>query len=197
MPRLKAETREARRNHLLDAAARCFVRLGVSRTTMSDILAEAGVSAGAAYAHFRSKEDLIEEMTRRSVTRDVSMIRACGVPGDMAATLSTIVDLFFADWREPGARESTHLDVGVLAEAQGNQRVAEALRDSARQDLLALATALANAAGGRPQRFSAQAHAIAALMVGLIVLWHVDPGLDPFGVEKQVRTIIAALEEEQ
>ena len=194
MPRLKAETRQARRDHLLDAAARCFSRLGVSRTTMSDILAEAGVSAGAAYAHFRSKEDLIEEMTRRSVTRDVAMIRACGVPGDMAATLTALIDLMYADWREPGAHEDTHLDVAILAEAQSNQRVSAALRESARQDLLALATALATGAGGRPQRFSAQARVIAAMVLGLTVLWHVDPGLDPFGVEKQVRIVLAALE---
>jgi len=178
----------------MDAAARCFIRLGVSRTTMSDILAEAGVSAGAAYAHFRSKEDLIEEMIRRSVTRDVAMIRACGVPGDMAATLTALVDLLYADWREPGAHDDTHLDVGTWAEAQGNQRVAEALREAAQQDLLALATALATAAGQRPQRFSKQARVIAALVLGLTALWHIDPDLDPSGVEKQVRTIIAALE---
>ena len=194
MPRLTERTREARRNHLMDAAERCFMRLGVSRTTMSDILVEAGVSAGAAYAHFRSKEDLIEAMTQRSVTRDVQMIRACGVPGDMAATLKALADLLYADWREPDAHEDTHLDVAILAEAQSNQRVAEALRESARQDLLALATALATAAGKRPQRFSAQARVIMALVLGLTVMWHVDPDLNPFSVEKQVRAIISALE---
>lgn len=195
MPRLKTETRQARRNHLMDAAARCFIRLGVSRTTMSDILTEAGVSAGAAYAHFRSKEDLIEAMIQRSVTRDVSAFLACGVPGDMPATLTALVDLMYADWRQPGARDDTHMDVGTLAEAQGNERVAAALRESARRDLLALATALATATGEGPQHFSAQAKVIAALILGLTMLWHVDAELDPFGVEKQVRTIIAALED--
>jgi hypothetical protein len=47
--------------------------------------------------------------------------------------------------------------------------------------------------GVRPQRFSGQARVIGALVLGLTVLWHVDPDVDPFSVEKQVRTVFAAL----
>jgi AcrR family transcriptional regulator len=51
--------REVTANHLLETALRLFRRKGFERTTMRDIAEEAGLSVGAAYYHFRSKEDLV------------------------------------------------------------------------------------------------------------------------------------------
>ncbi|HLK89713.1 MAG TPA: TetR family transcriptional regulator [Polyangia bacterium] len=51
--------REATGNHLLETALRLFRRKGFDRTTMRDIAEEAGLSVGATYYHFRSKEDLV------------------------------------------------------------------------------------------------------------------------------------------
>ena len=59
MPKLKPEVQTARREHILDAAEHCFARTGFHRTTMHDICREAGVSPGALYVYFDSKEALI------------------------------------------------------------------------------------------------------------------------------------------
>jgi TetR/AcrR family transcriptional regulator, repressor for uid operon len=45
-----------RRTRILDAAETCFVRSGFHRTTMQDVAAEAGMSAGNLYRYFPSKE---------------------------------------------------------------------------------------------------------------------------------------------
>jgi AcrR family transcriptional regulator len=50
--------RAARRAELLAAAARRFDRVGYEATTMADVAAEAGVSKGATYLYFPSKESL-------------------------------------------------------------------------------------------------------------------------------------------
>jgi AcrR family transcriptional regulator len=60
MPKLKPEVQHQRREHILDAAERCFARAGFHRTTMHDICREAGVSPGALYVYFDSKEALFE-----------------------------------------------------------------------------------------------------------------------------------------
>jgi AcrR family transcriptional regulator len=53
------ELRAARRAEILSAACRCFARDGFHATSMADIIAEAGVSAGAVYKYFPSKDQLI------------------------------------------------------------------------------------------------------------------------------------------
>ncbi len=62
MPRITAERREARRAQIVAAARRCFSRDGFHETSMPDIAAEAGLSVGASYRYFPSKEDLVLEV---------------------------------------------------------------------------------------------------------------------------------------
>lgn len=59
MPRITAERREAKRAQIVAAARRCFARDGFHQTSMPDIAAEAGVSAGAPYRYFAGKEEII------------------------------------------------------------------------------------------------------------------------------------------
>ena len=49
---------EAKRSHLLEAAAACFARSGYDGTSMNDVAAAAKVSKGSVYDYFKSKEDL-------------------------------------------------------------------------------------------------------------------------------------------
>ncbi|MFF3324882.1 TetR/AcrR family transcriptional regulator [Streptomyces sp. NPDC002889] len=60
MARVSQEHLDARRRQIIDGASRCFARNGFHATSMQDILREAGLSAGAVYRYFRSKEELIE-----------------------------------------------------------------------------------------------------------------------------------------
>ncbi|MEU0088131.1 TetR/AcrR family transcriptional regulator [Streptomyces sp. NPDC006274] len=59
MARVSQEHLDARRRQILDGAARCVSRNGFHATSMQDILRESGLSAGAVYRYFRSKEELI------------------------------------------------------------------------------------------------------------------------------------------
>ncbi|WP_019925241.1 TetR/AcrR family transcriptional regulator [Nocardia sp. BMG111209] len=59
MPRITPERREAKRAEIVAAARRCFSRDGFHQTSMPDIATEAGVSAGAPYRYFASKEEII------------------------------------------------------------------------------------------------------------------------------------------
>ncbi|WP_431784057.1 TetR/AcrR family transcriptional regulator [Streptomyces chumphonensis] len=59
MARVSQEHLTARRRQILDGARRCFTRNGFHATSMQDVLQETGLSAGAVYRYFRSKDDLI------------------------------------------------------------------------------------------------------------------------------------------
>lgn len=58
---------EERQQRILDAAARLFVHYGYDKTTVSEIAQAAGVSKGAIYLHFKSKDDLFETLLIREM----------------------------------------------------------------------------------------------------------------------------------
>jgi len=71
MPKISDKRRAERREQILTAAWRCFQREGLHATTMDHIIAASGLSAGAVYSYFPSKEDLIVA----AVTTSLSGIR--------------------------------------------------------------------------------------------------------------------------
>lgn len=58
MPRVTDAYRRARRDEIAAAALRCLRRNGVRGTSIADVVAESGLSAGAIYSHFRNKAEL-------------------------------------------------------------------------------------------------------------------------------------------
>ena len=65
MPQVSEQHREARRDQIVEAALRCFAQKGFHRTSMADIIAEAGLSAGAIYLHFDGKQQIALAVARR------------------------------------------------------------------------------------------------------------------------------------
>jgi len=63
MPRLTEATAAKRRMHILEAAARCLFERGLLAMSVDDVCATAGISKGAFYSHFPSKEALIHAVT--------------------------------------------------------------------------------------------------------------------------------------
>jgi AcrR family transcriptional regulator len=59
MPRVTDQYRATRRAEIVSAAGRLFADNGFHSTSMADIIAESGLSAGAVYRYFRSKEEII------------------------------------------------------------------------------------------------------------------------------------------
>ncbi|MGL6210530.1 MAG: TetR/AcrR family transcriptional regulator, partial [Paracoccaceae bacterium] len=66
-----------RQDTILDAAFHAFATYGFRRTTMDDVATAASLSRTALYVHFRNKEDLFRQLTRRyfaDVTTAVAVI---------------------------------------------------------------------------------------------------------------------------
>ena len=65
VPRVSEAHLAARRQQILDAARTCFLRNGFHQTSMQDVIREAGLSVGAVYRYFPSKNDLITALAER------------------------------------------------------------------------------------------------------------------------------------
>ncbi len=68
MVRRTKEAAAATREQLLEAAERIFRERGVTRTSLAEIAAAAGVTRGAVYWHFRDKVDLFDAMCARATS---------------------------------------------------------------------------------------------------------------------------------
>jgi len=64
MPRIHKKA-PVRKNELLDVAQKLFYQKGYDNTTIEDVLNIAGVSKGALYYHFRSKEEILDSLMVR------------------------------------------------------------------------------------------------------------------------------------
>ena len=64
MPKVVPEYKEEAKSRILDAANKVFAEKGYHEATMDDIAKRLGVSKGAIYLYFSSKEDLFEAMVK-------------------------------------------------------------------------------------------------------------------------------------
>lgn len=65
----KGSDNPQRADRILNAASKLFVHYGYDKTTVSDIAQAAGVSKGAIYLHWKSKDDLLEALIFRESER--------------------------------------------------------------------------------------------------------------------------------
>jgi TetR/AcrR family transcriptional repressor of nem operon len=68
--------KETTRRHILDVASAQFRENGVAAVGLAGIMAEAGLTNGAFYTHFESKEDLVRAVLLDALTRREEKHRA-------------------------------------------------------------------------------------------------------------------------
>ena len=124
MPRLKPDTQRARREHILDAAERCFARAGFHRTTMQDICREASVSPGALYVYCDSKEALIAGLCERDRSKLAEQLAGLAKAPDLMQALAALGAHYALE--EPRYKRILHVEMG--AESTRNAAVGEIYR---------------------------------------------------------------------
>lgn len=65
MPKVSEEHLIERKDQILQAAARRFAQEGFHATSMAEIIAESGLSAGSVYRYYKSKDELIAAIVER------------------------------------------------------------------------------------------------------------------------------------
>lgn len=124
MPKLKPDTQRARREHILDAAEICVARTGFHATTMQDICREAGISSGALYIYFASKEALIAGLCERDRAEFQSRFADLAAAGDFMQALQALGEQYFVD--EPAHKRLMCVEIGV--ESTRNAQVGQIYR---------------------------------------------------------------------
>ncbi|WP_186393011.1 MULTISPECIES: TetR/AcrR family transcriptional regulator [unclassified Pannonibacter] len=135
MPRISPEKLEERRQQIRAAAARCFARKGIQATTMREIFAEAGLSAGAVYNYYKTKDELIADGITASTAESAEAITAAAE----VLSFDEVIGRFLADLKaaaSDGRARATpmiHAEVAVRPDLlkvfqEGRSRIRDALR---------------------------------------------------------------------
>ena len=187
MPRVSPEYLAARRQHILSAAARRFVRDGFHHTSIQDVIDEAELSPGGVYRYFRSKNDIIIAISLEAVGAVTAVVedamRTRRPLDELVADLPrAIAELDRADDR-------MRLAVQAWGEALRNPDLAAALQDGVAQVITSLRERILM--GQRDRDVAAQvdpdaaASALLALIQGFILqrAWNPDLSADAYGTE--------------
>jgi AcrR family transcriptional regulator len=78
MPKLQPDVRDERRRHLLAAAWRCAGAKRFAEMTVDDVCAEAGLSKGAFYGYFESKDELLAALLEQDAAELDRMLDRIG-----------------------------------------------------------------------------------------------------------------------
>ncbi|MCW2949344.1 MAG: TetR/AcrR family transcriptional regulator [Thermoleophilia bacterium] len=99
-PRVGEESGPSRRRRIREAAVVVFAAKGYHDTRVSDIAAEAGVAHGLVYHYFRGKDQLLQDIFRRTWGHIEQGLRSVENGSDVAADqLAGVVRLLFGSYR--------------------------------------------------------------------------------------------------
>jgi AcrR family transcriptional regulator len=197
MPKVSQEHSDAQRGAILEAAIRCFSKEGFHRTTMRDVVRESGMSAGALYVYFKSKDELIEAIAESRHLREREWITAALDKDDLAASVRALVSVFGRVLTDHEEREERRLAVQLWSEALRNQKVRESVLAGVDEpiELLRIRLKAAQKRGEFPRSLDCRstARVLVALLQGLVLQLAWDPNVSIPSYAKVVEAMLLAL----
>ena len=130
MPKVTEAHLETRRQQVLDAAFACFARQGFHQTSIHDICQEAGLSPGAVYRYFSSKEEIIEACCEVCQEANQGVIDAAARTDVTLQVLDEMAEAAFGKLDQSDAYPALCLNVQWWSEAIRSPELKESLRSS-------------------------------------------------------------------
>jgi TetR/AcrR family transcriptional repressor of uid operon len=186
-------SREARQQHILDAALRCVRRAGFHGASMSEIAAEAKMSVGVIYRYFANKEAIIEAI----VANDLADMRAKfaeweEMPDDRL--LDSLLDTLEMAIEHKYTGDHSALGLEVLAEAARNPRVAAIVHNADAQEReLGKGLCRRLMPDTDAQQQAATGEIIGMIFDGMMVRAISNPGLDRKALLSKLRQVMRLL----
>ena len=131
MPKITDAHIEARRQQILEAARACFARQGFHQTSIQDICNESGLSPGAVYRYFPSKDHIIAATCLDCQQWIIALIDAAkSQGGPPLQTLDFIMDHGLQMLSGESFLEVSMMNVQVWSEAMRSKEIWDALLEA-------------------------------------------------------------------
>ena len=100
MARYGPEHKEATRRRMIETAGRRFKSDGIDGSGIATLVADAGLTNGAFYGHFRSKDELVASVVAQQLEDQVALVNA--LPAGLAS-----VETFLREYLSPAHRDDS------------------------------------------------------------------------------------------
>ena len=165
MPKVVPEYKEEAKSRILEAANKVFAEKGYHEATMDDIAKRLGVSKGAIYLYFSSKEDLFEAMCKTAPQAFKEILLSSF--GNESNPIQSATQFF--DKMLKLSASNPGLSFEILSEASRNSGLKRILRQSHEEYERVLTGFLAE---GRKRKIVGDNLDIRPLANALIALWN-------------------------
>jgi AcrR family transcriptional regulator len=175
----RPDVSEDRKNQILEAAIQVFSRRGFHQARMDEVAEEAGLSKGALYLYYKSKDAIIAALLKFFFAQELKKLRAyVGTEneGSISEQLLSMTGQLAADMQWLSALLPIAFEFYAVAARQ--KEVRQFLREhfgDYRQVLAALIQRGIDRGEFRVVDAETVAIALSALYEGLVLLWMVDP----------------------
>lgn len=123
MPKISELRRESRRDQILEAALACFSENGFHQTGMADIVRRSGMSHGAVYVYFPSKEDIIEALADDRHQREAILNSVVQNAKNPIEGIHALVHAYAGWVSDPAGEARRRVGINGWAEALRSPRV--------------------------------------------------------------------------
>jgi len=178
------------RKRVVETAARAYRRNGIAGIGLSDVMAQAGLTHGGFYKHFRSKEALVAEAIATALEETRRSLEASLAQLPQAERLQALLDNYLSTAHRDRPERGCALAALGGEGARGGAELRAVLADGYRQlaDLIA-GQLPANLAADRRE---AVGRTMAASMVGILVLARALPESESESLLAEARRSLAA-----
>jgi AcrR family transcriptional regulator len=119
MPKVVPEYKEVAKSKIVEAARVVFGKKGYHDATMDDVAKEVGVSKGALYSYFKSKEDLLKEISHQGHQTLRTILGETGSCKSLEAALEQVYATITGKYK---GNLHTHFEIVALASHDANIR---------------------------------------------------------------------------
>ncbi|KAA1418833.1 TetR/AcrR family transcriptional regulator [Nocardioides humilatus] len=160
MPRYSPDHKAATRRRMIETAGRRFKSDGIDGSGIATLVADAGLTNGAFYGHFASKDDLVASVVAQQLADQVAVVNS--LPAGLAS-----VEQYLREYLSPAHRDDLAGGCPSAALLDEIGRCDVTVREAYTKGADAMIAAIArHLDDGDPERTNARAIGLFTLLVG-------------------------------
>ena len=128
-PKVPQAYLDARRDEIITAAFNCFATKGFHNTVMQDIYEATGLSPGAVYNYFSSKQEIAVATVKKLDTVIIPELEILD-SDKPEESLQKMIDYWLSHLKQDYINDSVSIQLEYYSEATRNNQIREALKES-------------------------------------------------------------------